>query len=246
MEVREVLKITLSGVLILTCIFGANQIKLSQHFPIKSVNVYGVNHLDRQEVQTGVLPLVNRGFFTVNVEAIRDRLLQMPWVSTTYVRRTWPDQIDITVVEKVPAARWNQQSLLSIAGELFTPKQESYPSNLAAFSGPEGKQIDMLQNYVAINHILSPLHATISYLELTPYSTWMIKLNNGITLQIGHKDILTRLDRFVKVYPKIVGNREADVDYIDLHILWHGCAIEITVENLTKSGRKNNYGKANK
>ena len=56
-----------------------------------------------------------------------------------------------------------------------------------------------------MNRLLTPLHAKISYLELTPYLTWKLTLDNGITLQIGHKDILTRLNHFVKVYPKIMG-----------------------------------------
>ena len=74
----------------------------------------------------------------------------------------------------------------------------------------------MLQYFYEINRLLKPLHAKISYLELTPYLTWKFKMNNGIMMQIGHKDILTRLNHFVKVYPKIVGDRAVDVEYIDL------------------------------
>ncbi len=55
--------------------------------------------------------------------------------------------------------------------------------------------------------------------NLTPYFTWKLTLDNGITMQIGHKDILTRLDHFVKVYPKIVGDRVDDVEYMIYVIL---------------------------
>jgi cell division protein FtsQ len=212
----QALKITLLGTLVLSCIFALNQIKWSSYFPIKTVRVYGVNRVDPQEVQGLLFPLVSRGFFTINVDYIRDRLLQMPWVSTLYVRRVWPDQVDITVVEKSAIARWNEESLLSGAGELFSPKRETYPMGLPDFVGPAGKQIMMLQYFNEINRLLMPLHAKMSYLELTPYFTWKLKLDNGMTIQIGHKDSLTRFDHFVKVYPKIVGGREADVDYIDL------------------------------
>ena len=74
----------------------------------------------------------------------------------------------------------------------------------------------MLQYFNEINRLLAPMHAKISYLEMTPYLSWKLTLNNGITLRIGHKDILTRLIHFVKVYPKIVGDKSADVDYVDL------------------------------
>ncbi len=214
--VWQAVKITLIGIFIFSSIYAATHIKLSSYFPIKKVQVFGVNRVQQEEVQALVLPLVKHGFFAVNVDTIRDRLVQLPWIATTFVRRAWPDQIEITLIEKVPVASWNEQSLLSEAGVLFTPKQDTYPPNLAAFVGPDGKQIDMLQNFYEMNRILSPLHARISYLELSPFSTWKLTLTNGITLQMGHKDVLTRLGHFVRVYPKIIGSREGDVEYIDL------------------------------
>lgn len=210
------IKFALYGVVILSSIYAVSHIHLSRFFPIKKVQIYGVNRIDQDEVHSLLLPLVNHGFFAADVDRIRDQLVQLPWVSTTVVRRVWPDQIEITFIEKVPVARWNDQSLLSEGGELFSPKQDTYPSDLAAFVGPDGKQIEMLQYFYEMNRLLSPLHARISYLELSPFSTWKLTLTNGISLQLGHKDVLTRLGHFVRVYPKMIGSREGDVEYIDL------------------------------
>jgi len=209
-------KVLLWGVFILSLLFFLSQLNFSQYFPIRTIKVYGANRIDHQEIQEMIQPLVRSGFFGINIEYIRDRLLQMPWISEIFVRRNWPDQLAIIILEKHPVARWNGQHLLSEAGEIFLPKQETYPANLPQFEGPEGKQMLMLQYFAEINRVLMPIHAKISDLELTPYSTWKLKLDNGITLQVGHKDILTRLSHFVKVYPKIVGEHTTDVDYIDL------------------------------
>ncbi len=178
--------------------------------------MYGVNHLDQQEIQDMLSPLVSQGFFSINVEYIRDRLLQMPWVSDLYVRRVWPDQIEVTVIERNAVAQWNDTSLLSTGGDLFSPKSKLIPMIYLNLQVQKGQQIIMLQYFKYINRLLLPLHAKISSLELTPDFTWKLKLDNGITLQIGHKDILTRLSHFVKVYPKIIGEHTTDVDYIDL------------------------------
>jgi cell division protein FtsQ len=220
----QTFKVTLMGTLVLSVIFAFNQINLSNYFPIRTVRVYGVNRIDHQEVQDLLLPIVDKGFFGINVEYIRDRLLQIPWVSDLYVRRVWPDQIEITVVEKKAVAAWNNVSLLSDVGDLFFPKFETYPLHIPKLIGPPGQQIVMLRYFKHINRLLLPLHAKISSLELTPYFTWKLTLNNGMILQMGHKDILTRLDHFVKVYPKIVGSRVADVDYVDLRYP-HGVAV---------------------
>lgn len=209
-------KMILLGIIIILCIFTINQFKISLYFPIKTVRVYGLSHINHQEVQTILLPLVKNSFFSVDVERIRDTLLQLAWVSDTFVRRSWPDEIEITVLEKTPIARWNGDILLSQSGELFKPKQANDINYLPDFNGPDGQHVFMLDYFTKINRLLTPLHAKISYLELTPYQTWQLKLDNGIILKVGHKDILTRLDHFVKVYSKIVGERSRDVDYIDL------------------------------
>src|SRR5690349_16142620 len=101
------LKLASFVALIAAAILAVNQTELSRYFPIKNVNVYGVNHADQEEIQSLLTPLVTGSFFNVKVEYIRDRLLQMPWVADTYVRRYWPDKVEITVIEKNAIARWN-------------------------------------------------------------------------------------------------------------------------------------------
>jgi cell division protein FtsQ len=209
-------KILLIGAITAFSVFSISHFRLSQHFPIKTVRVYGLSHIDQKDVEEMLAPLVKNGFFAINVEYVRDRLLQQPWVADISVRRSWPDQIEVVIMEKKPIAHWDKQTLISDSGELFVPKEGTYTDDLPVFEGPEGKHIVMLNFFCEINRILLPLHAKISYLELTPYLTWKLKLNNGITLQVGHKDVLTRLSHFVKVYPKIIGERATDVDSIDL------------------------------
>lgn len=212
----RMVKITLIGVVVLSGVYFINQVYSSPNFPINTVKVYGANHIEHEEVQNLLVPLVNKGFFNVNVEFIRERLLSLPWVADIFVKKEWPDKLEVSIEEKKPVANWNDESLLSENGEVFSPDIKTYPKQVPKFNGPTGHQMVMLKYFADINHKLAELHVKISYLELTPYFTWKLTLDNGISLQLGHKDILTRLDHFVKVYPKIVGNRAGDVESIDL------------------------------
>lgn len=208
-------RVLLLGFLTFFSIFMVSRFELSHYFPIRSVKIYGINHLTEEEVREVLLPLVNHDFFTVNVDSIHDRLLDMAWISDLYVRRVWPDQVIITIKERTPIAHWNDVGLLSKSGVIFQPKKP-YSLSLPLLKGPSGKHVFMLQYLNDINRLIAPLNAKIAYLELTPYFTWKVGLDNGVNLQLGYKDILTRLDQFVKVYPKIVGNNAPNVDYIDL------------------------------
>lgn len=188
----------------------------TRFFPIKIVHVHGVKHINQAEIQTLITPLLQQGFFNINIALIRERLAQMPWVAAIFVRRAWPDKIEINLVEKEAKAIWNDTSLLSPMGELFNPPPASYPVDLPRFSGPNAKQMVMLKYFAQMNRLLTPLHAKISSLELSPYYTWKLTLNNGMSLRLGHKDVLARLQHFVTVYPKIIGEQAEDVEYIDL------------------------------
>lgn len=197
-------------------IFSVNKIKQTNEFPIHQVKIYGAKNLNPQETEHLLLPLVSKGFFAIEVDLIKEQLLQVPWIAEVSVRRIWPDQIVVAVSERNPIARWNENSLLSSTGEVFNPKPESYPAALPHFIGPEGQQLSMLEFYSKINNLLNPLHLKIKRLELSPYLSWDMEFANGMKVRLGYKDVLTRVGHFVKVYSKIVGERAADVDYVDL------------------------------
>jgi cell division protein FtsQ len=213
---KIILKFILFLLFISVFFVAANKLKQAQYFPIKEVKVYGVHNADRDAMQTVISPLVKDGFFGVDVDLIKERVQQSPWVNRVFVQRVWPEQVLITLEERDPIARWNKNSLLSESGELFTPDRSSYPENLPEFIGPEGQQIQMLQYFKKMNSLVMPLHLKILRLELLSSQAWNLTFDNGVKLSVGHKDVLTHIGHFVKVYPKIVGNRASDVDYVDL------------------------------
>jgi cell division protein FtsQ len=213
---KQVSKFTLFILFLIISFFSVNKIKQTNEFPIHQVKIYGVKHLNAEETQQMLLPFVHNGFFAVEVDAIKEQLLQTPWVADASVRRVWPDQVIITIAERTPIARWNENSLLSSTGEIFNPAPESFPSGLPDFIGPDGQQISMLDFYSKITTLLNPLHLKIKRFALSPYLSWDMEFANGMKVRLGYKDVLTRVGHFVKVYSKIVGVRADDVDYVDL------------------------------
>jgi len=188
----------------------------TRYFPVKFVSVYGAHHVDHQEMQNFLTPLVAHNFFAVDMELIQDRLHQFSWVEDIAIRRVWPDRVDIIITEHQPIALWHDGSLLSANGDLFNQGEYEGPAHLPQFVGPDGAQGTMLQYFNDFNRELSPLHVKITQLELTPYQMWRLTLDNGIRLRLGHKNILTRISQFVKVYSKIIGAKAKDVEYVDL------------------------------
>ncbi len=190
--------------------------EMTHYFPIKTVKVIGLKHTPPQDVKQWLSPYVNKGFFTVKVDIIRDRLIQFPWVADAAVRRVWPDTLFIQVNEKVSVARWNKDKLLSATGQLFSPSIDTYPQRLPQFIGPPGKHLEMLDFYNRLQVMLSPLQSNIAEMDVTSTGGYHLILENGIKLSVGRKDILTRVNDFVKVYSKVIGDRSQKVDSVDL------------------------------
>lgn len=213
---KVALKCVLFAVLVYCLYTAFNKLREVSHFPIKQVKVYGVHNADREGIQYLLKPLVSQGFFSVDVDNVKEHILQSPWVTKVFVQRVWPDKVLITLEEKVPLARWNRNQILSTSGELFAPDLKNFPKTFPQFVGPDGEQIQMMEFYKKINSMFTPLHFKISRLELLPSMSWNITFDNGIKVSMGNKDVLTHIRHFVKVYPKIVGDRAAEVDYIDM------------------------------
>lgn len=203
--------------------FGLSHFTKTNIFPIRMVKIYGNQEVKSSQLKILIKPYVKNNFFTVNIFAMKKSLMNLPWVDDVYIRLSWPSTLVVRIKEKKAYAKWKNLALLNEAGDLF------YPSNIASYelptlSGPNDQHLQLLHHLQNIDRILEPLHAKITFLELTPYSTWKLKLDNGMTMSAPDKEVLTRLDHFVKVYPKIVASKHGTIDYVDLRYA-HGMAI---------------------
>ena len=204
-------------------------------FPVHTVRIYGEASLDQAAIKAIVSPFLQRGFFGVQVDEVRDSLLQQPWLASARVRRIWPDQLEAVISKKVAIVQWNRSDFLSNAGELFTPEQSTGGlSPLPQLEGPPGTQQIMLNYFNQINRLFDPLHVKIIHLVLSPYQDLEVTLENGLLLKAGHKDCLARIARFVRVYPKIIGNNSARVESVDLRYP-NGCAVQWKKHNDKKN-----------
>ena len=199
-----------------------------EKFPIRTVKISGeYQATDQQKIEDIVAPLVAKGLFSVNIKQIKQELLTLPWTQSAVVERLWPDEIMIKLTEKTPVAVWNQHGLVSDTGDTFYPDPATFPQDLPQFLGPDGKQDDVLAIYQAISKIISPLDLHVVQLTLTSDMLWRMRLNNGMDVMIGNKDVLLRVRRFVEVYDKVFAD-ERQANYVDLRyasglaVQWQG------------------------
>jgi cell division protein FtsQ len=159
--------------------------------------------------------------FGVNLREARARLLQLPWVANAEVKRRYPDDIVVNVVERVPFARWQSPGGLFVVernGRPITAEGADTFTRLPLLAGG-----DAPQNAAQLVELVSRHHAIASQVAAYQYQSerrWNLLLNGGGVVKLpetGWQHQLDVLDRLISGK----GVLESDIREIDLRSATH-------------------------
>ena len=83
-------------------------------FRVRSVDVQGIKRMDPRPVYEIALDQKTTAMPLLDVAAIRERLLEYGWVKDARVSRRFPDTLVIDIVERKPAALWQDEDRLTL------------------------------------------------------------------------------------------------------------------------------------
>jgi cell division protein FtsQ len=206
---------------------------LTQHFvgqesaPVTSIVISGEMPYSQRSDIIGAIDSIDMGnFFQVNVNEVQTQVLTLPWVYSVAVRKQWPNELKIYVVDQSPVALWNGTFLINQLGDVFQANTDRINHYLPNFFGPEGSELLALENYRNFNELLAFSTLAIDELVLSERFSWQLTLDDGVTLNLGREERVERIQRFMDVYPIIKAQLESKkitekqqnqaVDYIDL------------------------------
>lgn len=198
--------------------------------PIKQVHIEGeFLRLDTNRMQELVSDKVRGGFFNINVAAIRNTLMALPWVKEVSVHRIWPDGLRVVVNEQTAVVKWNETGLLNDQGHYFAPENDSFPNGLPVLEGPEDSQELLLKRLKLLKQFYG---LSVVRLRLNERRAWQFQLDSGLSVVLGRKDFESRIDRFVHVVIKNMGEKLSQAREIDMRytngfaVRWKQRAIE--------------------
>ena len=83
-------------------------------FSVKRVEVVGIHHMNSDPVYQIALDQQSMAMPLVDVASIRQQLLRFGWVADARVSRRLPDTLVVDIVERQPAALWQDQDKLAL------------------------------------------------------------------------------------------------------------------------------------
>ncbi len=225
---------------------------LTEHFvgqesaPVTSIVISGeMPYSQRSDIMNAIENVDLGNFFQVDVNEVQSQILAMPWVYSVAVRKQWPNELKIYVVDQTPVAIWNGVFLINQLGAVFQADNERIKHHLPSFFGPEGSEVIALENFRNFNVLLGFSSLSIDELVLSERFSWLLTLDDGVTLNLGREERVERIQRFMDVYPRVKSHLKAKIitdkqqnqaiDYIDLR---YDTGLSVgwkTIENITKN-----------
>ena len=198
--------------------FVSKRLIAEESAPVTSLVVSGeMPYTQKQEVIEAIESVPLGNFFKVSVNDVQSRVQELPWVYSVSVRKQWPNELKVYVVDQKPVAIWNGEFFINEFGVAFQADIERLRQPLPSFYGPEGSEIVALDNYRDLTTLLEYVALTIDEMVLSERYSWQLTLSDGVRLHLGREERVERIQRFMDVYPEIKDKQESKlVDYIDL------------------------------
>jgi cell division protein FtsQ len=224
-----------SAVLVTAVVVVTQYLANPRNLPIKTMAIKGkFRHLDRDNLRRVMSRAIDGGFFTTDIQRIRQAGLSLPWVDDVSITRVWPDKLIMDVTEQQPVARWSDKALVNERGQVFYPLKAMHKWPELQLSGLDGKAPAVLAFYAQINADFVAWDLRIRSLALDERAEWQIELDNGLQIVLGRNDAANRLQRFLRLYGEINGKEQKPVR-VDLRYE-QGFAVDWQAQN-ARSGQ---------
>jgi cell division protein FtsQ len=171
-------------------------------FSLKHVEIKGAAHVPQIEIYNIAFDQVSPAMPLVDLEATRQRLLKYGWVRDARVSRRFPDTLVVDIVERRPAAIWQNEgrlALVDVEGVVLAPVRLEAMPDLPLLIGPDAnRHATELSDLIAAAPRLRPVLAGASWIGAR---RWDLRFHSGEVLALPEGDAEARraLARFAQL-----------------------------------------------
>ena len=171
-------------------------------FEVRRVEVHGVERMNELKVYEKVLAERDRAMPLVDLQRLREELLQLSWVEDARVSRQLPDTLVVDIVEREPRAvlrKPGRYVLIDAKGHELEPVKADRAKTMLTLAGPgAGRQIATLDRLLEAAPALKP---QVREAEWVGSRRWNLTFRTGQVLALpqGDKESASALVAFAKL-----------------------------------------------
>ncbi|MEM7666874.1 MAG: FtsQ-type POTRA domain-containing protein [Pseudomonadota bacterium] len=186
-------------------------------FEVRQVRVTGTSRMDERQVYARALAQRDRPMPQVEIEKLREELMQLPWVADARVSVQLPETLAIDIVERKPHAvleKPDRLMLIDAAGVELEPIAREAAADKLRISGPgAAKQVAALETLLAAAPAMRP---QIEAAEWVGNRRWNLTFKTGQVLALpeGAETSASALIKFARMdgQNRLIGGKVATFD----------------------------------
>jgi cell division protein FtsQ len=184
-------------------------------FGVSQVHLAGNHRVAPEAILAALGFELGQSIFTADIHAARERLEKLDWVASADVKRRYPDDISVRIVEKLPFALWQSQAGLYVVernGKVITADGIGEFRRLPLLLGDGGSNAADIVDAVAQHR---SLEARVKAYQRVSQRRWNLVLDDGVLVKLPELGWQKELDALeYLILDK--GILERDVSEIDL------------------------------
>ena len=169
-------------------------------FRVDQIEITGLKRMDRMSVYAVALDQQSRAMPLVDLEAVRQKLLRYGWIADAHVSRRLPDTLLVDIVERTPAAVWQdngQLTLIDAQGVLLEPVSPNAIPDLPLVIGPGADRQEAA--YQALLGAAPALKPRVKAAAWVGNRRWDLTFDSGETLALPEESPAAALVRFAEL-----------------------------------------------
>jgi len=173
-------------------------------FPVQRINVSGeLKQIKVENVLAIVKPMAEGNLFAVNLEQIETAVESIPWVAKATVRRRWPEELAIHLVENRAAARWRGNAWMNTQGKIFDLPAWTGGENLPRLAGSNGSHERIFRRFRQWSRLLVMTGLRIRELRLNERDDWVMQVSPLQRIDAANRSKGGKISGFIQPYPNI-------------------------------------------
>lgn len=210
------------------------KVKGATNRPVENIAIRGeFEYLDKRAIQNAVTHALSGNFVDLDLVELKKKLETDPWVYEANLKRVWPSSLEIDVVEQKAIARWGTEGYLNQYGELVLTPIDDRLNNLPRLVGERALSGEMARTYLDVAVLLSKHGLRIQDLKVDNKGSWEIVLVGDLTIVIGQRDMMGKMNNFLYVFNAQLKPYLHRVKKIDLRYE-NGLAVGWKVKNMSE------------
>ena len=231
--------------LLVPLVLGGVYLGQAERFlPVRTIQLSGTfEHLDRQEIEVLLAQYIGQEFFALDIYQLQENLYAKAWTDTVSVRRIWPDKLKVTIKEKNPVARWDDDHLLSDSAKVYRADTGDF-LYLPLVHAVNHQPAWALTQFYRLEARFHSVDERVTALQVDSRGALDVELIDGLQIKLGRNNIEHKINRLVSIYQQQILPRRQKMQRLDLRYS-NGFAVAWKKEVLQGSDKASIWSNSN-